>query len=318
MQAFGQSKQTARQTETEKDKIFSCSTYQTYWKHIKYFLKWLKTTHPECSTLKSAQKYVNEWLAERVAQGLSAWTIHTETAALCKLYQIAPDDPKRFQPPKRQRQNIMRSRGSAVRDRHFSTSNNHELIQFVRGTGTRRNVLAKLTGDDLWSRSRILAEISALKARGQLDNHAQLHLSALEDALAFFPDQDYFLHHRRDKNGKSRFAPIIGPYAPEIIARMRNTRTDELVWQYVSSNADIHGYRSDYATALYKHYARNIAKIPYDRVNRGTGKRFQSDVYTCRKDETGKKLDKAAMRKCSKALGHNRLNVVADNYLRGL
>ena len=32
----------------------------------------------------------------------------------------------------------------------------------------------------------------------------------------------------------------------------------------------------------------------------------------------GKKLDKAAMLVCSKALGHNRISVVADNYIRGL
>ena len=65
-------------------------------------------------------------------------------------------------------------------------------------------------------------------------------------------------------------------------------------------------------------HAREIKDIPYDRVNRGTGKRYQSQVYTCRKDEAGKKLDKAAMLICSKALGHNRISVVADNYIRGL
>ena len=36
------------------------------------------------------------------------------------------------------------------------------------------------------------------------------------------------------------------------------------------------------------------------------------------KDEAGRKLDKAAMLVCSKALGHNRISVVADNYIRGL
>lgn len=71
-------------------------------------------------------------------------------------------------------------------------------------------------------------------------------------------------------------------------------------------------------TAIYKARARAIEDIPYDRVNRGTGRRYQSEVYTCRKDEAGKKLDKAAMLICSKALGHNRISVVADNYIRGL
>ena len=83
-------------------------------------------------------------------------------------------------------------------------------------------------------------------------------------------------------------------------------------------NAQTFVYRAEYATAIYKAHARAIEEIPYDRVNRGTGRRYQSEVYTCRKDEAGKKLDKAAMLICSKALGHNRISVVADNYIRGL
>ena len=90
------------------------------------------------------------------------------------------------------------------------------------------------------------------------------------------------------------------------------------MWQHIHNCADIHGYRAEYATAIYKAHARAIEGIPYDRVNRGTGRRYQSEVYTCRKDEAGKKLDKAAMLICSKALGHNRISVVADNYIRGL
>ena len=69
---------------------------------------------------------------------------------------------------------------------------------------------------------------------------------------------------------------------------------------------------------IYKANAREIKDIPYDRVNKGTGHHYQSEVYTCRKDESGRKLDKAAMLVCSKALGHNRIDVVANNYIRDL
>ena len=55
-----------------------------------------------------------------------------------------------------------------------------------------------------------------------------------------------------------------------------------------------------------------------DKINKGTGRKQQSQVYCCRKDEAGKKLDKLAMYICSKALGHNRIDVVANNYIRGL
>lgn len=324
MQAFGQSKKDAVANGTEKDKIFSYNTYKTYWKHTKYFTKWIQEQHPECTTLKAARKHVNEWLQSRVdqvndkGQHLSAWTIQTEAAALNKLYQIDKADPDRFQPPKRNRHEIKRSRVATVRDSHFSVTNNDELIRFCRGTGCRRNVLERLEGRDLWSRDVMESELSMLSKNKNKTAKEEKHMAALQDALKTFPDQDMFIHHRKDKNGRYRFAPIIGPDKDKIIARMRNTGYTEKVWLHVNGNADIHGYRAEYATAMYKKYARDIKDIPYDRVNKGTGRRFQGDVYTCRKDESGKKLDKAAMLLCSKALGHNRISVVADNYIRGL
>lgn len=324
MQAFGQSKKEAVADGTEKDKIFSYNTYQTYWKHTKYFIKWIQEKHPECTTLKAARRHVNEWLQSRVdqvdekGQHLSAWTIQTEAAALNKLYQIDKADPKRFQPPKRNRADIKRSRGKAERDKHFSVTNNDELIRFCRGTGCRRGVLERLEGRDLWTREEMEDRVFSLEARTDLSPKETKHLATLRDALNVFPDQDYFIHHRKDKNGRYRFAPVIGPDKEQIVSRMKNAGAGEKIWQHVNRNADIHGYRADYATDMYKHYARKIEDIPYDRVNKGTGKRFQGDVYTCRKDESGRKLDRQAMKKCSKALGHNRISVVADNYIRGL
>ena len=69
MQAFGESKKQAEADGTAKDKIYSFNTYRSYWKHIKYFIKYIKENHPECTTLKSAKKYVNEWLQMRAEQG---------------------------------------------------------------------------------------------------------------------------------------------------------------------------------------------------------------------------------------------------------
>lgn len=318
MQAFGESKKQAIANGTEKDKIFSFNTYKTYWKHIKYFIKYINTNHPECTTLKSAKKYVNEWLAVRVEQDLSAWTIQTEAKALGKLYGIQPDDENYFKPPKRKRADIKRSRGDRVRDRHFSITNNDELIKFCRGTGLRRAELVELKGKDLISKEQIENLISKLEAipifkRTEKDIK---RLDMLLDTRLF--NEPYFTIVRNGKGGRERISPIIGKNAAQIIERMQNTKSEEKVWQYVNSNADIHSYRADYATAIYKSHARDIKDIPYDKINKGTGRRYQSEVYTCRKDEAGKKLDKAAMLVCSKALGHNRISVVADNYIRGL
>lgn len=324
MLSFGESKKQAVTEETDKEKIFSFNTYKTYWKHTKYFLGWIRQEHPECTTLRAAKKYVNDWLELRASQTdengnhLSAWTIQTEAAALNKLYGIDKADIDRFQPPKRNRCDIRRSRVAVERDRHFSVTNNDELIRFCRGTGVRRNVLEKLEGRDLWPRDRMEEEAERLKELEELSEKEKALLITLTDALSVFPEHEYFIHHRQDKGGRYRFAPIIGEDRQIIIDRMKRTPPDEKVWLYVSSNADIHAYRADYATAMYRMYARNIEDIPFDRINRGTGKPYQSDVYICRIDEKGKKLDKAAMKKCSKALGHNRISVIADHYIRGL
>lgn len=318
MQAFGESKKEAIANGTDRGKIFSFNTYQTYWKHTKYFLKYIKETHPECTTLKSAKKYVNEWLQMRTDQGLSAWTIQTEAKALSKLYGIQPDEEGYFKPPKRNREDIKRSRGDRVRDRHFSEENNDELVKFCKGTGLRRSELMELRGKDLVTRAQIEDEIARLNAlpAGERSAAADKRLEMLQDTRLF--DEEYFTHVRNGKGGRERLSPIIGQFAGQIIGRIRETPAEEKVWQYVNTNADIHGYRAEYATAIYKTHARPIQDIPYDRVHRGTGRRYQSEVYTCRKDEAGKKLDKAAMLVCSKALGHNRISVVADNYIRGL
>ena len=318
MQAFGESKRESVKNGTDREKIFSFNTYKAYWKHTKYFIQYIKETHPECTTLKSAKKYVNEWLQARTEQGLSAWTVSLEAKALGKLYGIAPDDENYFKPPKRNREEIKRSRGTRVRDQHFSKTNNDELIQFCKGTGLRRSELAELRGKDLITREQIEAEITKMESLPESERSPgyDKRLQTLCDARFF--EGEYFTRVRSGKGGRERYSPVIGRDAAQIVERMQNTPLEEKVWQHIHNSADIHGYRSEYATAIYKSHARAIKDIPFDRVNKGTGKKFQSDVYTCRKDEAGKKLDKAAMLICSKALGHNRISVVADNYIRGL
>ena len=281
-------------------------------------IQYIKENHPECTTLKSAKKYVNEWLQVRADQGLSAWTVQLEAKALGKLYGIRPDDDKYFKPPKRERAEIKRSRGDAVRDRHFSTTNNDELIKFCKGTGLRRGELSELRGGELRTKEQIEKEISRIEAVPEKDRTKKdaARLGMLKDTRLF--DSEYYVYVRNGKGGRERLSPIIGKNAGQIVERIRSTPKGEKVWKYVNGNADIHSYRAQYATDIYRAHARPIEKIPYDKVNRGTGKRYQSEVYSCRKDEAGKKLDKAAMLVCSKALGHNRISVVADNYIRGL
>ena len=84
MQAFGESKRAAVVAGTDKEKIFSFNTYKSYWKHTKYFIQYIKEHHPECTTLKSARKYVNEWLQARADQGPRPWASCTAFLPMMK------------------------------------------------------------------------------------------------------------------------------------------------------------------------------------------------------------------------------------------
>lgn len=327
MMVFGQSRKADKEydrehgTDTVSGKIYSSCTYETYKQHINQYLKWLKINHPQITTLKKARKYVPEWLQSLVDGGkLSAWTISTKAASLNKLFGIKEDDPDRFHPPQRHREDIKRSRTDAVRDKHFSKTNNDELIKFCQGTGLRRKGMESIRGKDLMTREQIEAEISRIEniPEENRTREDRKNLTICKDTRVFTkPDQEYFVHVK-EKGGRERISPIIGPNTKQIVERFRRTAPEDKVWKYVNSNADIHSYRADYALELYKQYARRIEDIPYDRVNRGTGRKYQSEVYVCRKDERGKRLDKCALQICSKALGHNRINIVPTNYLRGL
>lgn len=193
---------------------------------------------------------------------LSAYTQKLDVAALAKLYSCRSSDFSAT--PARERRNIQRSRGEKVRDRHFSEEKNREFVEFCRSTGLRRSELAGLKPEQLQQRS----------------------------------DGSYVLQIK-GKGGRNRMAPVLNRAAVE---RIQATAPGEKVWEKVPNGADVHGYRSDYATRVYKEYARS--EIP------------KADRYYCRGDLKGIVLDKKAMEITSQALGHNRISVIAGHYIK--
>lgn len=113
--------------------------------------------------------------------------------------------------------------------------------------------------------------------------------------------------HIKGKGGKVRNAPVFGsPAEVEMVVAMMHKAGDKLVFPHVHSAADIHSYRAEYACRIYTAHARPLDEIPRD------------ERYICRKDMAGTVYDKAAMLITSKALGHSRLDVIAQNYLWAL
>lgn len=264
---IGESKHQAKKDGTATSGIFSWKTYKTYLHQCCTFVSWAKKEHG-CKTLAECRQYADEWLTRR--EDASAYTQKLERAALAKLYSCTSQD---FVPSsKRSRAAITRSRTASERDRHFSEENNALLTAFCRGTGLRRS------------------ELSALRAGCLDERDGALYVAVISGS----------------KGGRAREVPVLDEYreAVETAFRAAEERPDGRVWPSVPVHADIHAYRAEYATKLYRRLARPVEQIP------------KQDRYCCRRDLKGVVYDKRAMRKVSQALGHNRISVIAGHYLR--
>jgi len=217
---IGHSKHADKKDRIYTDHIYSWSTYRSYLKHGCYFVNWAKSAHG-CKDLDSAKPFIDEYIRLRNDNGLSPYTQKLDAAAIAKLYGCSALDFVKTSA--RNRNNISRSRGVKVRDRHFSETRNQEFVNFCKSTGLRRSEITTLKSDQLF-----------------FD----------EDAKA------YFLHVV-GKGGRNRVSPIL---SDEALERIKNTKG--LVWKKIPNGADIHSYRADYCTAIYNMHARPINKIP--------------------------------------------------------
>lgn len=314
MLAFGRSKNKDKHGEGIRKYIYQDDTFDTYWKHIKYFVNYVKKEHPECTKIKDARKYVNEWLNYRVSKNYSAWTINTEAKALGKFYQINPDSKDYFKCPTRHKEDIKRSRNKDGKySERFNEQKYAELVHFCKHTGLRKDkCLTKIENNCLYTRDDIDKEIKRVESLEQ-NEYTRKRLIALNDTKLY---KEYYYIEVKGKGGKIRFAPILDD-DEQVINKIKSTYPGNKVWpsKQIPNNCDGHGYRRDYAQALYCKYARDINVLPkFYEDDKGN---VHLSRYFKRGDDKGTALDKKAMSLVSIALGHgkNRFTMVADSYL---
>lgn len=305
-QAFGVSRNYLKANGLAEDKISSVSTYQKYKKSGSAFVAYVEKNHPECKTLKKARQYVTEYLDMRTGQFLegkiSASTVKTDASALHKLYSIKPEDKDFYHAPAMKRTEIKRSRGNVT------PTSNTALDEFGKGTGLRTyKELEAIRGGDYAKRDDILQWKNELDKKTNLSRREHDQFAACKEALRF-KDKTHFVIVRNGKGGKLRYAPIVGPHTDEIVKRMQETPIGQKVWANVPHSTfkemNEHANRAEYAATIYHQYARPIEEIPKDRINRGSGKAYSSQVYYGRNDLKGYCYDKIALGMAAVALGH--------------
>ena len=180
--------------------------------------------------------------------------------------------------PSRHRNAVVRSRGVKGMDRHFSEARNSRLVEFCRATGMRRMEVSSCRGNML---------VPCETPKGDCFHGVGFQVVG--------------------KGGKVRIAPLCcsKDVADRIIQQCKEAGDGKL-FHRVHAAADIHSYRGQYCCNFYSAVARDVDTL------KGRQR------YVCRGDKAGVVYDRSALRQASMALGHNRVEVVANSYLYNL
>ena len=210
-----------------QNKIYSQNTFETYKRQFTYFADWLAEAHREAHTLSDARQYVDEYLLHLIELGRSAYSITTAKAALAKVFQT--EATQFIDTPARERANIKRSRGVAVRDSNISNKTETKLALFSSAVGLRRKEMMSIESKDL-----------------------------------FFDNGKAYLNVTKGtKGGKPRIVEICGISEGEtkMIVEWIQSREGKL-FPKLNTNYDNHFYRAVYAQRLYDRYKREEKDIP--------------------------------------------------------
>lgn len=275
----------------QKELGISGSTYSPYIHSYSYrdtsirqgaaFMMWAKEAHG-CRTLEQAEKHVNGYIAHMRESSFSPWTQKTAVSSICKLYGTRSTDYDKTEA--RNRANITRSRGEKANDRNFNENNHREFVDFARTLGLRRSEYRNLVKDEV-------------RTDKQGCEFLANHLTQRNDGR-------YVLENVVGKGGKYRDILLAGAHVQEAVERIEHTREGEKIWPTVPRHADIHGYRHDYAQALYREVARDPTTLP------------RAERYECKGDMAGVWLDRDALRAVSLSTGHVRVSISVI-YVRG-
>lgn len=287
MERFGESKYEAKRTDEMKSGIYSYSTAKSYNRDCQRFADYAIEQHGNrYMSLDEARQYAEGFLKSELSAGRSVYTVKAERAALAKLYQC--DGKQLCELPNRSRADITRSRNrTVVSDKTGKTIKNPSSRAGHFSEKNHREIVefCKSTG---------LRRSELQQLRGEQLRSVDIN-GRTEYAIV--------LDGSQCKGGRSRWIPIVVGDVKNVINLMESAGSQR-VFERVPAAMDVHHYRSEFASNLYAAVARPIDEIT------------KSERYCCRGELKGTWYDKRAMQIVSEALGHNRISVIAEHYLR--
>ena len=179
----------------------------------------------------------------------------------------------------------------------YSCSSNDFITTPKRLRGNIKRSRSYAKRDELFSEEIHKDFIDFCKSTGL----RRKEITALKGNQLIFKDDKYYIGVI-GKGGRYRELLVIGNV--DLVVNLMKKAKNNKVFKSISTNADIHSYRADYCNSLYNMFARDLKTLP------------KSEIYCCRNELAGVWYDKQAMLIASRNLGHNRISVIAEHYLR--
>lgn len=273
--AIGSSKQQAKINGTYRQHIYSWGTYKTYLQQCCQFVRWCKQQARQDG---SRQPRSLEDCRQYVVKYMQHLQQQEYSAYTQKLILSALCKLYSEYP---------------TEGRPFDLPDQQQARHRANITRSREHV----ERDQHFSEERNTDIVTFCRCTG-------LRRAELQQIRGIDLDGSSLMVYRGTKGGRVRIVPIVGS-ADEIAAvqQMAAAAGNNKIFPHISSAMDVHHYRSVYCQRVYDQYARPLEQIP------------QSDRYYCRSDRRGVIYDKKAMLQASRALGHNRISVIAGHYL---
>ena len=301
---LGTSKVAARQRQ-ETSIIVSSKTRDTYKSSAQTTARRIQARHPDCKTLAKLEEYYPEDLqarAELARKGkLSADTVVADRAAMSKLFDRS--GPSWNIPiPQRSRASITRSRNpeKVTTEKYLDKEKYVDSLDISHSLGNRRCEFASL------QKSKIVK--GEILEGWKIATAADVKAKRIHEMF-----EGEVIVNVTGKGGKNRWIACEGD--PNKLLELLNSRAAKNDNGFVflkdanhklidiPAKCDFHGRRRDYVQRQYK-------KAEAWCLAHGLTKE-----YHMQGDKAGIVFNAAALGICSKLLGHNRLNVVANNYL---
>jgi integrase len=294
---FGQSKHEAKQAArgaylkehgnlkgynpSKVDGIFSINTMESYRQTAREFAIWAADNGCKNAN-KITRDMAGRYLQERQAEGKSMWTISKDMAAINKLFKYDLTKAE-LGLQSRSLKEVTRSRNATANDKR-DFSRYKDQITFAKATGCRRQSIKKVKPEDC-----------ICNAQGKV---VAVRLT--------------------EKGGKTRTAPVLNKYKNKLTEVVdKHSNPGKPLFDTYDSHIDNHAFRSEYATALLQQLENEKAVgaelcggdfDPHTLVNL-RGRDAETDA-----PYRGHDRDICGM--VSGALGHNRLCVIFESYIR--